>query len=156
MSLYSAIPYVPTPKDVVFKMLELAEVKTNEVVIDAGAGDCRIVVIAALHFEAIGIGIEKNPVLVKECLKLFEKYRLKGRAYIVYGDLLEFNYSIADVVTLYLGTEMNEKLKPKLERELKPGTRVVSHDFEVPGWKPEKIVEIEGPLRKHKIYLYYR
>lgn len=77
-----------------------------------------------------------------------------GKAYIVWDDLFDFDYSIADVVTLYLGSDVNEKLRPKLSRELKRGSRVVSHDFEVPGWRPISTIDVNGPFRTHRIYLY--
>ena len=148
------IPYVPTPIPIVFEMLKLANVKENEIVVDPGAGDCRIPIIAAKHFKAIGIGIEINPYLVSKCIENIKLNNLIGRVFVFQLDLMKFNYSIADVVTLYLGLEMNERLRPKLERELKPGARVVSHDFEVPGWKPSKVIEVKSDIKLHKLYLY--
>ncbi len=153
-SLDVEIPYVPTPRDVAIRMLQLAETRPGEVVVDPGAGECIIVITAVTNFNAIGIGIEINPALVRSCVEAFERLGLKGRAFIVQGDLFEFDYSIADIVTLYLGTEANARLRPKLERELRPGARVVSHDFEVPGWRPRRAITIEGPFRRHTIYLY--
>jgi Predicted methyltransferase len=131
-------PYVPTPRDVALEMLRIADVKPGEVVVDPGAGECGIVTLAVTVFNAIGIGIEINPALVRACIENFERLGLKGRAYIVWGDLFDFDYSIADVVTLYLGSDINETLRPKLSRELRRGARVVSHDFEVPGWRAKK------------------
>jgi len=150
----SKIPYVPTPIPIVFEILKLANVKENEIVVDPGAGDCRIPIIAAKYFKAIGIGIEINPHLVNKCVENIKLNNLIGKVYIFQLDLMKFNYSIANVVTLYLGPEMNERLRPKLERELRPGTRVVSHDFEVPGWKPIKVIEIKSDIKLHKLYLY--
>ncbi|MFP3296174.1 MAG: SAM-dependent methyltransferase [Vulcanisaeta sp.] len=147
-------PYVPTPRDIALEMLRIADVKPGEVVVDPGAGECGIVTLAVTVFNAIGIGIEINPALVRACIENFEKLKLKGRAYIVWGDLFDFDYSIADVVTLYLGSDINETLKPKLSRELRRGARVVSHDFEVPGWRAEKTVTVSGPFRMHRVYLY--
>jgi tRNA G37 N-methylase Trm5 len=147
-------PYVPTPRDIALEMLRIADVKPGEVVVDPGAGECGIVTLAVTVFNAIGIGIEINPALVRACIENFEKLKLKGRAYIVWGDLFDFDYSIADVVTLYLGSDINEALKPKLSRELRRGARVVSHDFEVPGWRAEKTVTVSGPFRMHRVYLY--
>jgi tRNA G37 N-methylase Trm5 len=135
-------------------MLRLANVRPGEVVVDPGAGECGIVTLAVTVFDAVGIGIEINPALVKACIENFERLGLRGRAYIVWGDLFDFDYSIADVVTLYLGSDVNEALKPKLSRELRRGARVVSHDFEVPGWRAVKSVTVNGPLRTHRIYLY--
>ncbi len=147
-------PYVPTPRDVAIEMLKLANVRPGEVVVDPGAGECGIVTLAVTVFNTIGIGIEINPVLVKSCIKSFEKLGLRGRAYVVWGDLFDFDYSIADVVTLYLGSDINGKLRPKLMGELKRGSRIVSHDFEVPGLRPIKSVIIRGPFREHRVYLY--
>ncbi len=147
-------PYVPTPRDVAVEMLRLANVRPGEVVVDPGAGECGIITLAVTVFNAVGIGIEINPALVRSCMEAFEKLKLKGRAYIVWGDLFDFNYSIADVVTLYLGSDINEKLRPKLERELRRGARVVSHDFEVPGWHATRSIVINGPFREHRVYLY--
>lgn len=149
-----SVPYVPTPRDVAIAMLRLAQVKPGEVVVDPGAGECGIVITAVTVFNAVGIGIEINPALVRSCIESFDKLRLKGRAYIVWGDLFDFNYSIAHVVTLYLGSDVNEKLGRKLERELRKGARVVSHDYEVPGWKPVRVEVVRGPFREHRIYLY--
>ncbi|MFB6471212.1 MAG: SAM-dependent methyltransferase [Vulcanisaeta sp. AZ3] len=147
-------PYVPTPRDVALEMLRLANVRPGEVVVDPGAGECGIVILAVTVFNAIGIGVEINPALIKSCIENFEKLKLKGRAYIVWDDLFNFNYSIANVVTLYLGSDINGKLKSKLETELRHGTRVVSHDFEVPGWYPARTVVVHGPFREHRVYLY--
>jgi tRNA G37 N-methylase Trm5 len=135
-------------------MLRLANVRPGEVVVDPGAGECGIVTLAVTVFDAVGIGIEINPALVKACIENFERLGLRGKAYVVWGDLFDFDYSIADVVTLYLGNDVNEALKPKLSRELRRGARVVSHDFEVPGWRAVKSVTVNGPLRTHRIYLY--
>ncbi|WP_054842321.1 hypothetical protein [Vulcanisaeta distributa] len=152
-----AVPYVPTPRDIAIEMLKLANVRPGEVVVDPpGAGECGIITLAVTMFNAIGIGIEINPALVRSCIESFEKLGLRGgRAYVVWGgDLFDFDYSIADVVTLYLGSDVNEKLRPKLNRELRRGSRVVSHDFEVPGWRPIKSIVVDGPFRAHRIYLY--
>ncbi|WP_243681037.1 SAM-dependent methyltransferase [Vulcanisaeta souniana] len=142
-------PYVPTPRDIAIEMLKLANVRPGEIVVDPGAGECGIVTLAVTVFNTIGIGIEINPALVRSCIESFEKLGLRGgRAYVVWGgDLFDFDYSIADVVTLYLGSDINGKLRPKLMRELRHGSRIVSHDFEVPGLKPIKSVIIKGPFR---------
>ncbi len=148
------IPYIPTPVDVVDEMLKLANVKSGDVVVDPGCGDGRVLFRCVEKFNAYGIGIEKNRGLVEKCIREIFKRGLVGKILIIYGDLFEFNYSIANVVTLYLGTDINERLRPKLERELRPGTRVVSHDFEVPGWKPVKIVKVRSWKKEHILYLY--
>ena len=149
-----SVPYVPTPRDVAIEMLRLANVRPGEVVVDPGAGECGIVTLAVTMFNAVGIGIEINPALVRSCIESFERLGLRGKAYVVWGNLFDFDYSIADVVTLYLGSDVNEKLRVKLEKELRRGSRVVSHDFEVPGWRPVNTVVVNGPFRTHRIYLY--
>ncbi|WP_069807170.1 hypothetical protein [Vulcanisaeta thermophila] len=149
-----AVPYVPTPRDVAIEMLRLAQVRPNEIVVDPGAGECGVVITAVTVFNAVGVGIEINPALVRSCIESFTRLGLRGRAYVVWGDLFEFNYSMADVVTLYLGSEVNGRLGEKLKRELRPGARVVSHDYEVPGWEPIKVEVVRGPFREHRIYLY--
>jgi len=147
-------PFVPTPMQIVYEMLKLLELSPDDVLVDPGAGDCRIVINAARLYRCVSIGIEILPHLVKMCIEQVRREGLQDKVIIVWSDLFKFSYDIATAVTLYLGPELNEKLRPKLERELRPGTRVVSHDFEVPGWKPVKIVEVQGPDRKRRLYLY--
>ena len=149
------VPYVPSPIKVVRYMLKLAKVKAGEIVYDLGCGDGRILIIAAKEFNAYGVGIEKRRDLVEEAIRNVKKAGVEDRVIIIEGDFFEIDISEADVVTLYLLTSVNEKLRPKLERELKPTARVVSHDFEVPGWTPVKVAEISEGWRTHKIYLYH-
>ena len=150
------VPFVPTPEIVARYMLKLAEVKPGELVYDLGSGDGQIVIMAAKEFGARAIGVEIRRDLVEESLRKIKEYGLEDRVTIIHGDFFKVDISDADVVTLYLLTSVNERLRPKLEKELKPGTRVVSHDFEIPGWKPIKVVEINEEWRSHKIYLYRR
>lgn len=147
-----AIPYVPTPMDVAREMLKVAGVRPEEVVVDAGAGECNIVV-AAAELGAIGVGVEKDPLLVKKCSLRIRKLGLKN-AYIVWGDMFEFDYSIADVVTTYLLPEANRLIARKIAESARRITRLVSHDFEVPGLNCVECVDLRGPLRTHKIFLY--
>lgn len=148
------VPYVPTPREIIIEMLTLGELRNNEVLVDAGAGECDVVILGVTRFGAVGIGVELNPALVRRCIEKFRELRLEGRAFVVMDDIMRFDYSTTDLLTLYLGTRINEELRPKLERELPSGARVVSHDFEVPGWEPTRVLEITGPLRTHRIYLY--
>ncbi|MCD6095195.1 MAG: class I SAM-dependent methyltransferase [Thermoprotei archaeon] len=150
------VPFVPTPEIVARYMLKLAEVKPGELVYDLGSGDGQIVIMAAREFGARAIGVEIRRDLVEESLRKIKEYGLEDRVTIIHGDFFKVDISDADVVTLYLLTSVNERLRPKLEKELRPGTRVVSHDFEIPGWKPIKVVEINEEWRSHKIYLYRR
>lgn len=148
------VPFVSTPENVARFMLKLAGVRPGEVVYDLGSGDGRILIIAAKEFGARGVGIEIRKDLVEESLKRIRILGLDQAIRIIHGDFFQVDISEADVVTLYLLTSVNERLRPKLEKELRPGTRIVSHDFEIPGWKPIKVVEINDDWRSHKIYLY--
>ncbi|MCD6369179.1 MAG: class I SAM-dependent methyltransferase [Thermoproteales archaeon] len=154
MTYYPQVPFVPTPYSVARRMLELAEVKPGDVVYDLGCGDGRIIIMAAKEFGARAVGIEIRKDLVEQCLREILRLGLQDKVKIIHGDFFEVDLSEADVVTLYLLTSVNERLKPKLDRELRPGTRVVSHDFEIKGWVPKKIENIYNQWRTHKIYLY--
>jgi len=137
-------------------MLTLAEVKPGEKVYDLGCGDGRILVIAAQEFGAEAIGVELNLERVKLGREKVSSLGLDGKVKIFYGNIFDLDISPADVVTLYLTTSANERLKPKLEKELRVGTRVVSHDFTMPGWKLVKMDKVQEDYRVHTIYLYNR
>ncbi len=148
------VPYVPTPHEVVRKMLKLADLKPGEVVLDLGCGDGRVLVIAAKEFGAKAIGIELRRDLVEAAMRNVIEAGVEDKVMILHGNFFEMKLPEADVIFLYLLTSVNERLKPKLEKEAKPGTRIVSHDFEIVGWKPEKVVEVRDGGRSHRIYLY--
>ena len=139
-------------------MLRLAELQPGEVFFDLGAGDGRTVIMAAKAFGARSVGIEMREDLAKRAMNVIHDNGLSGRVTIVNGDMFKVDLSSADVVFLYLTTSANEKIKPKMEAELKSGVRVVSHDYEVLGWKPIKVDQfIENPAvgyPSHTIYLY--
>jgi len=135
-------------------MLELAELKPGEVLYDLGCGDGRIIIMAAKEFGARAVGIELRKDLVEQCIKEVKRQKLEDKITIIHGNFFDIDIGEADVVTLYLLTSVNEKLKPKLEKELKRGARVVSHDFEVVGWKPLKVESVYDQWRSHRIYLY--
>lgn len=147
-------PYVPSPESVVRSMLVAAEVKKGELVYDLGSGDGRVLIAAAKEFQARSIGVEISPQLVQESTEKIKAEGLEEHCKVILGDALDVNLSDADVVVLYLLTSSNELLRPILEQELKPGARVVSHDFEVRGWKPLKVVYSEVHGRTHSIYVY--
>jgi ubiquinone/menaquinone biosynthesis C-methylase UbiE len=149
-------PYIPTPQMLVDKMLELANVKPNEMVYDLGAGDGRIVITAAQKFSARAVGVELSPDLYKLALHRVKQAGVQERVKIIHGNMLDVDLSPADVVTIYLLTSTNSILKPNLEKYLKPGARIVSLDFEVRGWKPAVVHKIESGNMKHTIYLYER
>lgn len=134
------VPYVPTPEETAADMLKLADVKASDVVYDLGCGDGRIVVMAAKKFGARGVGIDIDPERIKEANENARVNGVTGKVRFVEQDLFKADFKEATVVTLYLLTSVNAKLRPKLLAELKPGTRVVSHQFDMGDWKPDKKV----------------
>lgn len=128
--------FVPTPDIVVEKMLEMAAVTEHDVVYDLGCGDGRIPITAAQRYGARGVGIDIDPERIRESRDYAVRAQVGDRVRFVEGDLFESDISEATVVTLYLLTSLNTKLRPKLLRELKPGTRVVSHGFNMGDWEP--------------------
>lgn len=151
-------PFVASPLPVVKQMLTLAEIKPGENLYDLGSGDGRVVIMAAQDFGANAVGVEMREDLAKQAVGRVSELGLDGRVKIVNGDMFKLDLSQANVVTLYLTTSANDKVKPKLEAELKPGTRVVSHDYEILGWKPIKVDNFcENPrlgYPSHTIYVY--
>lgn len=136
--------FVPTPNDVVDTMLKMAGVSKKDTVYDLGCGDGRIVITAAQKYGAHGVGIDIDPARVAEATGNVNKAGVADRVRIVQGDLFEADISAATVVTLYLLTDLNLKLRPKLLRDLKPGTRIVSHAFNMGDWKPERTSDVSG------------
>jgi protein-L-isoaspartate O-methyltransferase len=148
-------PYYPTPETIVAKMLELGGLKAGEKMFDLGSGDGRIVIMAAQKFHADATGVEMDKDLVKQSMDKIRKLGLEKTARIINGDLFKQNYSSADMLTVYLLPASNNKVAPMLEKQLKKGTRIVSHDFQFP-WTPEKTetIEDDGEGRSHTLYLY--
>jgi ribosomal protein L11 methylase PrmA len=143
--------FVPTPQPVVEAMLELAQVKRTDVVYDLGSGDGRIVITAAKKYGASGVGLEIDPALVKKARANAVAAGVSNRVRFATQNLFTADLSKATVVTLYLLQSINERLRPKLVRELKPGTRIVSHVFNMgPEWPPEKTVTVD----RSRIYLW--
>jgi cyclopropane fatty-acyl-phospholipid synthase-like methyltransferase len=137
--------YVPTPQEVVEAMLKMADVKAGDVVFDLGSGDGRIPITAVEKFGArSATGIDIDPVRIKEANANLAKSKAGDRVKFLNQDLFTTNISEASVVTLYLLDSLNEKLRPKLLSELKPGTRIVSHAFRMGDWQPEKSQTIDG------------
>jgi len=153
-------PFVASPIPVVKRMLTLAELKPNEILYDLGAGDGRTLIIAAQEFGARAVGIELREDLVKQAVQKVRELGLQDRVKIIQGNLFDVNINEADVVYLYLTTSANEKVRPKLEAELKKGARVVSHDYEITRWKAVKVERFcENPklgYPSHTLYLYKR
>jgi len=151
-------PYYPTPETVVQKMLEFGGLKPGEKMFDLGSGDGRIVIMAAGKFGAQSAGVEFDNDLYKQSSEKIKSLGLQNKARIIHGDIMVQDYSSADLVTVYLLPTSNDKVRPMLEKQLKKGTRVVSHDFEFSGWTPVKTEHIDddGEGRSHTLYLYRR
>jgi predicted RNA methylase len=141
-------------------MLILADLKPGEVLYDLGSGDGRAVIMAAKDFGAMSVGVELRDDLAKRALDSIQQLDLNEKTRIIQKDIFNVNLSAANVVFLYLTTSANEKIKPKLEAELQLGTRVVSHDYEILGWKPLKVDTFcENPklgYPSHTLYVYRR
>ncbi len=141
-------PYVPTPQVVVDRMLELAQVKVGETVIDLGSGDGRIMIEAASRFGARGFGVEIDPLLVKRSNEAAVKAGVADRVKFLQQDLFKTDFHEANVLTLYLLPDVNLALRPKILAELKPGARVVSHDYGMGDWRPDAQETIPAPDKK--------
>ena len=139
------VPYVPTTEKAVQEMLKLADVKKTDVVYDLGCGDGRIVIAAAKTYGARGVGIDINPVRIKEAKENAKKAGVEHLVRFEENDLFEANFGEATVVTLFLLPNINLKLKPRLLEQLKPGTRVVSNTFDMGDWKAEKEKNLDNP-----------
>ena len=153
---YSVAPYVPTPINVVKKMLKLAEVSPDDVVYDLGCGDGRILFTAVEEFDVKkAVGYDLNPTMCGTVQIDIDEKGLEGRIEVVNGNFFLADITPASVVTLYLTTSGNSKLRPKLMEELTAGARVVSHDFPVHGWATRKIdIPDYYQVGSHKIYVY--
>jgi protein-L-isoaspartate O-methyltransferase len=151
-------PYYPTPLTIVEKMLDLGGLKTGEKMFDLGSGDGRIVIMAAQKFHADATGVEMADDLYRQSMQKIRSLGLEKTARIIHGDIFKQDYSPADVITVYLLPVSNDKVRPLLQKQLKKGTRVVSHDFPFRDWTPEKEITIEddGEGRSHTLYLYRR
>ena len=137
------VPFVPTPDAVVEEMLRMANVGEDDVLYDLGCGDGRIVITAVKKFGCRGIGIDIDPNRIKECRENAREAGVSEKAQFILMDLFKVDLSEATVVTLYLLPKVNIQLRPKLFQELKPGTRVVSHEFNMGDWKPDTSFELE-------------
>ncbi len=135
------VPYVPTPESVVDAMLTMAEVKGSDVLYDLGSGDGRIPITAAKRFGTRGVGIDLNPVRIDEANENAVKDKVQDKVKFIEGDIFKEDFSEATVVTLYLLPDVNLKLRPAI-LDMKPGTRVVSHNYDMGDWKAEKTQKI--------------
>ncbi len=148
------VPYVQTPTEVVTEMLRLAGVNGNDVVYDLGSGDGRLVIAAARDFGARGVGIEIDPQLVAQSAESARRAGVGDRVRFSAGDLFEADLSDATVVTLYLSPDLNLRLRPKLRRELRPGSRIVSHDFNMGDWPPSRTIRVASRDRMSNVFLW--
>jgi SAM-dependent methyltransferase len=137
------IHFVPSPEEVVEAMLRLADVGKDDIVYDLGSGDGRIPIAAARRFGARGVGIELDPRLVALATRSAQDAGVGDRVSFIEGDIFEADISKATVVTLYLLTSINDRLRPKLLEELRPGTRIVSHQFRMGDWEPEREIVVD-------------
>lgn len=148
------VPFVVTPEPVVDEMLRLAKITKNDVVYDLGSGDGRIVITAARRYGARGVGIDIDPARIQEATENAKKAGVADRVRFIQQDLFEADIREATVVTLYLLEAVNLKLRPKLLRELRPGTRVVSHNYGMGDWAPKQEVKVDVAGRDHRVYLW--
>jgi SAM-dependent methyltransferase len=153
------VPYVPTTEEAVQAMLQLADVKPVDVVYDLGCGDGRIVIAAAKNFGARGVGIDIDPTRIQEANRNAQKAGVENLVRFEEGDLFKADIHEASVVTLFLLSSINLKLRPKLRSDLKPGARIVSNTFNMGDWKPDKQVNLGDSTDtfsfSHRIYLWH-
>ena len=136
--------YVPTPQAVVEAMLDVAKVGQDDIVYDLGSGDGRIVIAAASQYGATGIGIEIDPQYIEQSQQNAIEKNVATKVTFIQGDLFEADFSEATVIALYLSHELNLRLRPRLLSELRPGTRIVSHEFAMGDWEPEQKLNVGG------------
>jgi cyclopropane fatty-acyl-phospholipid synthase-like methyltransferase len=149
------IPFVPTPMEVVDRMLELAEVKTGDLVYDLGSGDGRIVIRAAKKYGARAVGIEMDSTLLAKARQAAKAEGVEHLVEFRAEDALKADISPATVVTLYMLPWFNEAMKPSFKKFLKPGARIVAHDFGIEGWEPDKMIKLPEPEIKNGGYKHY-
>jgi SAM-dependent methyltransferase len=148
------VPDVRTPLEVVAEILRLARVGPGDTVYDLGSGDGRIVIAAARDFGARGVGLELDPDLVAQSVRSARRAGVAENTRFLIKDIFEADVSEATVVTLYLSPDVNLRLRPKLLSQLKPGSRIVSHDFPIGDWQPARVVNFMGPERTHVLSLW--
>lgn len=146
------VPYVPTHEKVVAEMLRVANVRNDDVLYDLGSGDGRIVITAARQFGTRGTGIDIDPARVRDAHENARRAGVADKVKFVQGDIFDARISDATVVTLYLLPAVNMRLRPKLLSELRPGTRIVSHNYDMGDWAPEKTIRVKTPAGDHTVY----
>jgi Methyltransferase domain len=148
------VPYVPTPEPVVAQMLKMAKIRRGDVVYDLGSGDGRIVITAARQFGTRGVGFDIDPARIREANDNAEKAGVSDKVTFVQEDIFKADIRPATVVTLYLLPDINLKLRPKLLRDLRPGTRVVSHNYDMGDWKPLETARLTVSGSEHTVYFW--
>lgn len=148
------VHYVPMPRPIVYEVLKILQPTPFDLVMDLGCGDGRVVIAAAKIYNSRAVGVEIRGWLARIARKNVIKAKVEDKVDIIHGDFFSINLNPATIVVLYLSTKVNAALKPKLERELREGTKIASLDFEIPGWNPESVIETRSIFRLHKIYLY--
>jgi len=152
---HGEVPFVPSTPEVIDRMLELARVNKGDVVYDLGSGDGAIVIRAAKKYGVKAVGIEIDQDLVLKARNNAFKEKVEHLVEFHAQDALTVDVSPATVVTLYMLPEFNAKLRPILDRQLKPGSRVVSHDYEIQGWVPDKVERVKGDfIHDHTVLLF--
>jgi len=146
------VPYVPTKYPIVDEMLRMAAVSKNDIVYDLGCGDGRLVITAAQKFGCRGVGYDIDPERIKECLENAKSAGVMEKVKFVLGDLFQADFHEATVIPMYLLPSVNLKLRPKILRELRPGSRVVSHDFSMGDWQPDDHTTLEVDGMSHDVY----
>lgn len=146
------VPYVPTDEKVVAEMLRVANVRKDDVLYDLGSGDGRIVITAARELGTRGTGIDIDPERVRDADENARRAGVTDKVKFVQGDIFDAKISDATVVTLYLLPAVNMRLRPKLLSELRPGTRIVSHNYDMGDWKPEKTIRVQALDGEHTVY----
>jgi len=152
-------PYVATPMEVVEKMLKMAELSTEDILYDLGCGDGRIVIMAAKTYGAEGVGIDIDSKRIRECEEGAKREGVGDKVRFIHKDATKVDFSEATVITIYLLPESNAILVPLFEKYLKPGTRVISHNYYIPGWehKEKKSIEVKDLTEEeHSLFLYIR
>lgn len=148
------VPFVPTDEKIVTMMLEMAKVTKTDHLIDLGSGDGRIVITAAKRYGARGMGVEIDPALVRKARENAQAAGVADRATFVEGDIFEANIRDATVITMYLLADINMRLRPKLLNDLKPGTRIVSHNYDLGDWKPARTATVSVGGIEHTVYFW--
>ncbi|MEM1644503.1 MAG: class I SAM-dependent methyltransferase [Ignisphaera sp.] len=157
-STYSGIkvPWVPTREELLEIIMRLANIKDYDVFYDLGCGDGRVVIKAVKEGAKKGVCVELNPSLIEKAKENAKLENVQGKIAFINDDFFNVPLGDATIVYMYLLTSVNKALKPKLESELIEGTRVITLDFEIPGWKPVQIIEVSLPMRTARLFLYVK